>query len=88
MNDTITNNGDSMSTEETKTYASESDVAHDLLAIIDEAPHGRLVGSEETTLESVELHKQPISGTATRIVVELSNGQKFALDVREIESAS
>lgn len=57
--------------------ATEQDVAQDILAIVDEAPFGRLVGSEATTIEDVTL---PEPDT---IRVTLSNGQRFDLRVRE-----
>jgi len=58
--------------------ATESDVCLDILAIIDEAPAGRLVGGEETTIQSVG------SGERDSIVIVLDNGQEFRLQVRRI----
>ena len=42
------------------TQAHEIDVAHDVTAIIDEAPQGRIFGSDDTIIDSVELIKHPI----------------------------
>lgn len=57
--------------------ATQSDVTLDLLAIIDDAPSGRLVGSESTTIDSVE------HGDRDTFTVVLDNGQRFTVHVRE-----
>ena len=63
-----------------KDAATEWDVAYDLVSLIDEAPAGRLIGSEETTLEAVAIGggKLPRSFTLT-----LDNGQTFRVSVEE-----
>ena len=58
--------------------ATERDVALDVLAILDEANPGRLVGSDETTIADVR------SGVGNTVVIELSSGQTYEIRVREV----
>jgi len=56
------------------------DVALDLLAIVDESPSGRLVGSEDTTIAEVK----PGEGSRpTTFHVVLDNGQLFTISVED-----
>jgi hypothetical protein len=58
------------------TAATQHDVTLDVLSILDDAPAGRLVGSENTTIALVG------EGERDSIVLELNNGQRFRLTVR------
>jgi len=57
--------------------ALQSDVCLDLMAIVDDSADGRLIGSEETTLEAVEFSDWD------SFIVTLDNGQRFRVTVRE-----
>lgn len=63
----------------TPDIATESDVALDLLALIDGEP-GNFFGSEETTILNIESDGY-VGGAKNHLVLTLDNGQKFNIVV-------
>lgn len=66
--------------------ATQNDVMLDLLAIVDDAPVGRLVGGEETTIQEVTLFVGDSWDGQSKdcFLVALDNGQRFKVQVREV----